>query len=59
MIVAHHGAGDVDRDVAGGLVAFVPLAPLPQGAQLEARWQLPAEMLPPDRQFPGIAFTVQ
>ena len=52
------GEGDT-ADLAPGCVAFVPESPLPAGATIEARWRLPAQLLPEGEQFPAWTFFVE
>jgi len=42
-----------------GLVAYVPQQPVPSGATVEVRWELPQELIGPDRQLGIPAFTVK
>lgn len=42
-----------------GLVAYVPKEPLPSGATVEVRWELPQQLIGPDRQLGIRAFTVK
>ncbi|MBL9079372.1 MAG: hypothetical protein JNL08_17860 [Planctomycetes bacterium] len=57
--LAVYAADDTAHERCDGLVAFVPLQPLPSGHRLEVRWELPAELLPPETGFPAALFTVR
>ncbi|MBL8726166.1 MAG: hypothetical protein JNK49_19125 [Planctomycetes bacterium] len=46
-------------DQAPGLVAFVPLQPLPANTVCEARWTPPPSLLERKVPFPAVAFTTQ
>lgn len=50
---------DAGGESAEGCLAFVPLAPLPAGSEVEVQWELPAELLGKDETFPPIQFTVK
>jgi hypothetical protein len=63
IVVYQDGGGDGDGvaagDAADGLVAFVPLEPLPVNHWVGVRWQLPREFLAEDQTFPEIQFTAR
>lgn len=54
-----YGGGAEDGDQADGLVAFVPLVPLPAKERVEVIWELPGGYLGKDERFPTVAFSVQ
>jgi hypothetical protein len=58
VIVRYQGEGP-DDDTALGCVAFLPLEPLPAGAEVEVRWTVPASLLPKKETFPALVFTVK
>ncbi|MBL8751697.1 MAG: hypothetical protein JNK15_00235 [Planctomycetes bacterium] len=54
-----YAGGDDDGDQADGLLAFVPLQPLPSKAQVEVTWTLPPGVLGKNEKFPVVTFTVE
>lgn len=57
VVVGWQGAGP-DDDTAAGVIAFVPLAPLPAGSEIEIEWTLPKALLGEDEKFAPVRFTV-
>ena len=57
VVVACQG-DDVPDDRAPGCVAFLPIAPLPSGTELEIEWQLPKSLLDGAQALPAIVCVV-
>ena len=52
-------SGEHDAPSRAGWCAFVPLTPLPAGAEVVVHWTLPAGMLGEDEVFQPVAFRVR
>ena len=59
VIVHYHEPGAGDDRVIDGMVVCVPKEPLQSGKVIEARWEVPPELLGEDRQVAPSAFTVR
>ncbi len=58
-VLVTYAAAANETEVADGCVAFVPLAPLASGAEIEVLWELPTDFLGKNERFPSMSFTVK